>query len=75
MTLLQHCLQVGKIAKNNDLKECVFVNLALKIPCYIVKNTLLQIVFSAIGPLSRLIWDFNTILRELIKCFKIKLSV
>jgi len=43
MTLLQHCLQVGKIAKNNDLKECVFVNLALKIQCQIVKNKRLHI--------------------------------
>jgi len=32
---------VGKIAKNS-LKECDFVNSALKIQCHIVKNTLLQ---------------------------------
>jgi len=32
------------------LKECVFDNLALKIQCQIVKNTLLRTAFSAILP-------------------------
>jgi len=32
---------VGKITKKS-LKECVFVNTALKLQCHIVKNTLLQ---------------------------------
>jgi len=37
---------VGKITKkNNSLKECVFVNLALKIQCHVVKNTLQQDYF------------------------------
>jgi len=31
-----------------NLKECVFVNSALKIRCHIVKNTLLQLKFIAI---------------------------
>jgi len=34
----------------NCLKECIFVNLALKIQRYIVKNTLLQTAFSVILP-------------------------
>jgi len=34
----------------NSLKECVFVNSALNIHCHIVKNTFLQIAFSAILP-------------------------
>jgi len=42
---------VGKIA-NNSLKECDFVNSALKIQCRIVKNPLLQTAFSAILPLG-----------------------
>jgi len=33
---------------NKQLKECVFVNSALKIQCRVVKNTLLQAAFSAI---------------------------
>jgi len=33
-----------------NLKECVFVNTALKIQCHIVKKTLLQTAFSAILP-------------------------
>jgi len=36
--------------KKNSLKECVFVNLALKIQYHIVKYTLLQTDFSAILP-------------------------
>jgi len=32
----------------------VFVNLALKIQCHVVKNTLLQTAFSAILPTGRL---------------------
>jgi len=36
---------VGKIAKNS-LKECMFVNSALKMQCHAVKNTLLQTAFS-----------------------------
>jgi len=35
--------------KKNSLKECVFVNFALKV-CQIVKNTLLETAFSAILP-------------------------
>jgi len=38
---------VGKIAKKNGLKECVFVNSAL-----IVKNIVLQTAFSAILPIG-----------------------
>jgi len=34
----------------NSPKECIFVDLALKIPCHIVKNTLLQTALSAILP-------------------------
>jgi len=34
--------------KKNNLKECVFVNSALKMQCCIVKNTLLQTAFLAI---------------------------
>jgi len=40
-------IPVGKIAKKR-LKECVFVNSALKIRCRIVKNTLQQTAFSVI---------------------------
>jgi len=40
---------VGKIAKKNSLKECVFVNLPLKIQYHIVKSTLSQTAFSAIS--------------------------
>jgi len=36
--------------KKNNLKECVFVNSALKIQCQIVKYTLLFTAFSAILP-------------------------
>jgi len=32
------------------VQECVFVNSALKVQCHFVKNTLLQIAFSAILP-------------------------
>jgi len=39
---------VDKIAKKYNLKECVFVNSALKMKCHIVKNTLLQAAFLAI---------------------------
>jgi len=41
--------QWAKSAKNS-LKECVFVNAALKIRCYIVKYTLLRTAFSVILP-------------------------
>jgi len=41
---------VGKIDKKNSVKECVFVNSALKIQCHVVNNTLLQTAFSAILP-------------------------
>jgi len=43
-------LPVGKTAKKYSLKECVFVNLTLKIQCNVVKNTLLQTALSAILP-------------------------
>jgi len=33
-----------------SLKECIFVNSALKIQCHVVKNTLLETAFSAILP-------------------------
>jgi len=41
---------VGKVAKKNILKECVFVNSALEIQRHVVKNALLQTAFSAILP-------------------------
>jgi len=41
---------VGKIAKKNSLKECSFVNSALKIQCHIVKSTILQTAFWEILP-------------------------
>jgi len=44
---------VGKLAKKGSLKECVFVNSALKTQCHIVKITLLQTVFLAILPTGK----------------------
>jgi len=44
---------VSKIAEKSSLKECVFVNWALKIQCHVVKNTLLQTAFSAILPTGK----------------------
>jgi len=41
----KHFVPVGKIAKKNSQKECIFVNSALKIQCHIVKSTLLQTAF------------------------------
>jgi len=34
-----------KKQKKNSLKECVFINSALKIQCRVAKNTLLQTAF------------------------------
>jgi len=51
---------VGKIAKKNTLKECSFVNSALKIQCHIIKNTLPQTALSEILPtglnLLKVLW-------------------
>jgi len=41
---------VGKIAKKTVWRCAFFDNLALKIQCHVVKNTLLQTAFSAIFP-------------------------
>jgi len=40
----------GQNRQKSSLEECGFINLALKIQCYIVKNTLLQSAFSMILP-------------------------
>jgi len=80
---------VGKIAKKQSegvrlcsLKECVYVNSAFKIRCQIVKNTLLQIAFSAICPLgsnfcvsktkSGVMHMFSTIIHVHVKSEKVK---
>jgi len=41
---------VGKFAKKNQLRECVFVNSALKYSAIIVKNTLLRLFFRRFCP-------------------------
>jgi len=47
-SLATRSIPSGQNCQKNSLKECVFVNLALKIKCHIVKNTLIQTAFSAI---------------------------
>jgi len=41
------------------MKECIFINSALKIQCHAVKNTVLQTAFLAILPIGMLLcWYF-----------------
>jgi len=60
LTCIIYNFPVGKIEEKNSGKECVFVSLALKIPCQIVKNKLLQTAFSAILP-TGFIYTLNII--------------
>jgi len=53
-----------RLAIIKQSEECVFVNSALKIPCHVVKNTLLQTAFSAILPTGRLAKLKNQYMRQ-----------